>query len=141
MAASVAITGYNATFGVETAAGSGVFTTLAEVTNITAPNAQVDQVDVTHLTSPNRAKEFKAGLADYGDMTVKLNHIPQSATDIFILAWRTAGDTRSCKITYPNGHTQTFPGFVKGYQIEDFEASAALKSTLSVRVAGAVADA
>lgn len=141
MAASLAETGYGATFAVETAASSGVYTTIAETTDLTPPSASVDQTEVTHMLSPNRAKEYKAGLADYGDMTEKGNHVPQSATDIFLLAWRADGSTRSCRITYNDGHTQTFPGFVKTYSVDSFNPSSALKRTLVVRVAGAVVDA
>lgn len=139
--ASSAITGYGAIFSVETAPGSGTYTDLIETTDITAPNAAVDQEEVTHMQSPNRAKEYKAGLADYGDVTEKGNHVPQSATDIFLLAWRADGTTRSCRITYPNSHTQVFPGFVKNYSVDAFTPSNALKRTLVVRVAGAVVDA
>jgi hypothetical protein len=141
MAASTAITGYGAVFAVETALNSGVFTDLLETTSITAPNASVDEVDVTHMQSPNRVKEFAAGLADYGTVTEKGNHIPQNATDIFLLAWRADGTRRNCRITYPNSHTQTFLGFVKNYSVDDFNPSSALKRTLVVRVAGAVTDA
>ncbi len=141
MAASTAVTGYGATFAVETAAGSGIYTTLVETTEITAPNASVDEVEVTHMASPNRVKEFLAGLADLGSVTEKGNHIPQNATDVFLLAWRADGSTRSCRITYGNSHTQTFLGFVKNYSVDNFNPSGALKRTLVVRVAGAVTDA
>lgn len=136
MAASQAITGYNSTFEVETAPGSGVFTFLAEVTDITPPNAKADQVEVTHMQSPGRAKEFVQGMTDYGDMTLKLNHIPSSATDDFISAWRADGTTRSTRITYPNAQTSVTPAFVLGYAPDNFNPGAALKATLTLKCAG-----
>jgi phage head maturation protease len=60
MAASTAITGYGAVFAVETALNSGVFTDLLETTSITAPNASVDEVDVTHMQSPGRREGVRA---------------------------------------------------------------------------------
>lgn len=140
MAASNAITGYGAILSVETAAGSGIYQDLAELTDVTQPNAQVDQVEVTHMLSPARAKEYKAGLADYGDAVYKVNYVPGSATDTFIIAWRADGSTRSTRLTYPNAHTQTFPSFVKGYAPDAFNPSSALKATLTVKVAGAVVE-
>ncbi len=141
MAASVAVGAYGAIFAVETALNSGSFTDLVDTTEITAPNASVDEVEVTHMQSPNRVKEFIAGLADYGSVTEKGNHVPQSATDIFLLAWRADGGRRNCRITYTGGHTQTFLAFVKNYSVDTANPSAALKRTLVVRVAGAVTDA
>jgi hypothetical protein len=138
MAASEAIIGYGATFEVETSAGSGVFTELAEITSISPPNLAVDEVEVTHMSSPDRTKEFIAGLTDPGDMSVELNYIPASATDDFILAWRTDGSTRSCRITYPDETTtDTFPAFVKGFAPTLATADKAA-ATLTLKVAGAV---
>jgi hypothetical protein len=139
MTASAAKIGYDTRFSVETAVGSGIYVEMGEVTNLTAPNFQVDQIEVTHMQSPNRTKEFIAGLGDPGSMTIDLNHIPSSATDDFIIAWRAAGETRSCRITWPGGAvTDTFGGFVQGYEPTPGGPNVKMSSKLTVRVAGAV---
>jgi predicted secreted protein len=133
-----AIIGYGAAFSVETGPGTGVFTELAEVVDITPPNLAVDDVEVTHMKSPGRVKEYIAGLTDAGEMQVTLNYIPTSATDAFILAWRAAGNTRACRITYPNNVAfDTFPGYAKGYA-PSLAAGDKAQATLTVKVAGAV---
>lgn len=110
--------GYDSEFAVESAAGSATYTALAKVRNITPPNASIDDVDVTHMKSPDRAREFIAGLTDYGDCEVELLFEAGSTTDDFIEAWRAGGETRSCKITFPNAATWTFSAYPKGYAPE-----------------------
>lgn len=141
MAASQAGIGYGTFLAVETSLGSGVWTDIAEVSSVTAPNAAADQVERTHMQSPNRTKEFAQGLIDPGDAAFKLNHIPGDSVDNFIVAWKAAGDVRGVRITYPNAHTQTFPAFVKGYAPDAFNPSGLLSATLTLKVAGAVVEA
>lgn len=137
MAASNAIIAFDVTLEVEDAPGSGVFVALAEITNVTPPNAQVDDVEVTHMTSPGRAKEFKPGLTDYGEAEFEMNWIPSSVTDTFIRAWRADGTTRSTRVTYPEGETDTFPAYPRGYQT-GAQIGDKLSATLTLKVAGDV---
>jgi hypothetical protein len=137
MAESNAVIAFDVTLEVETFAGSGVFTELAEITNVTPPNASVDDVDVTHMKSPGRAKEFRPGLTDNGEAEFEMNWIPSSVTDTFIRAWRTSGETRSTRLTYPEGETDTFPSYPKGYQL-GAQIGDKMSGTLSVKVAGDV---
>lgn len=108
--------GYGSAFAVESAAASGVYTTLAEVTDITPPSESVDVIDVTHMASPDSTREFIQGLMDPGEVSLEMNFEPSSATDDFIRAWRSSRETRSCKITFPNSVTWIFDGFVTGYE-------------------------
>ena len=65
MAASNAAIGYGANVEVSTTGNSpDVLTTLDEITSITPPSSTSDQIDVTHMQSPNRRREFIAGLVD-----------------------------------------------------------------------------
>ncbi len=137
MAASEAVVGFDVTLEAETSSGSGVFTELAEITNVTPPNAQVNDVEVTHMKSPGRAREFRPGLTDYGTATFEMNWIPSSATDNFILAWRADGSTRAVKVTYPDGEVDTFPAYPQGYET-GAQIGEKLSATLTLKVAGAV---
>jgi len=138
---TAALIGYLAIFSVESTDSPGDYIELGEITDVTPPNAQVEQIDATHMQSPNRVREFIAGLTDFGDMSVGMNYIPSSATDDLILAWRTAGTTRSCRITYPSGSSpapyDTFPGFITGYA-PTIAIGEKMSATLTVKVAGAV---
>lgn len=138
MAASAAKIAYGSTLEVETSPGSGTYTTIAEIKSVSKPNASVDDVEVTHMTSPNLAKEFIAGLTDYGDIQFDINWIPGSATDTFLEAWRASGLNRSTRITYPGSIKDTFPAYMKGYEAGAAGPGDVLAGTLTLKVAGAV---
>lgn len=130
--------GYGSYFEVEDSAGSGTYTELGEVTNITPPNLSVDQIEVTHMRSPSRTKEFISGLTDPGDMSVEMNYVTGGATDEFILAWRASGESRACRIKHNSGDIDTFPAFILGYQTA-LPVADKKSATLNLKVAGAVA--
>jgi predicted secreted protein len=139
MAASAAKIAYGSKLEVENAAGSGVFVQVAEIKSVSKPNASVDEVEVTHMESPGRAKEFIAGLTDYGTIEFDLNFVPNSAADTFIEAWRASGETRSTRVTYgATAVKDTFPSFVQGYEGGASAPGEAMTGTLTLRVAGAV---
>ena len=112
---SDAMIGYGSTFGIDPAGGTS-FTLLGEVTNITPPSDSIDVVDVTHMQSPNRTREFLAGLRDPGTASFELNFVPGSASDDLIQQVRDAGTVVSCRITFPNAATWTFDGLLTGYE-------------------------
>lgn len=106
---------------VENSPGSGQpngvdgWTELLEVFDMTPPNPQTDQVDRTHYKSPNRTREFVSGLTDLGSLSLSMNYIPGSATDLFILAWRASAENRKTRLVYASGVKQTVPAFPLGY--------------------------
>jgi predicted secreted protein len=135
-----AVLGYDVGISVESAAGSGVFIEIAEVTNVTPPSDTVDDIDATHMKSPGRVREFISGLSDPGDMSLDGNYIPGSDTDAFIVAWRLSGETRAVRIVYPADldvtHDQ-FPAYVKSY-VPTMAIGEKMGFTLGLKVAGAV---
>jgi len=136
--ASAALIGFDTKIEVETVAGTLVYTEMGEVRSANKPNAQVDQVEVTHMGSPNRTKEFISGLTDGQDITIGMNWVPGNATDLFLEAWRSGGnERRSVRITTPNNKTYTFPAFMLGYS-GTIPLAEAMEAELSLKVAGAV---
>lgn len=113
---SDAILGYGITYGISTTTGGSTYTTLGEVTDITLPSDEVDEVDVTHYGSPDRTREYIAGLIDTGEAGFTINWIPGNATDLLLRGLRISGATRNHKITFPNGTSVVYPGFIKGYE-------------------------
>lgn len=121
MPASQAMLGYGSIFSIATSSDSPEsLISLGEVFNITPPSATVDQIDVTHMQSPDRRREFISGLIDGGECSFEMNYIPDSDGDnelneILDLA---VGESRrrSCRITYPNGATHTFDGELQSYE-------------------------
>lgn len=135
--------GYGAQFWIEDDASPAVLTKLAEVTNVSPPNLQIDDVEATHYESPDRTTEYVPGFTDAGTISVEMNYIAGSATDTLITEARAAGEVRGMKVVIPakGGNQQfTFPGIVKGYEpsvpIKDRQTA-----TLTIRVAGAVVQA
>lgn len=134
-----AMIGIGIIFQVNTGASPDTWQTLAEVFELSPPNAQVDDIDATHYASPDRTREFISGLTDLGEMTVNMNYIPGSESDNYILAWRQSGANRLCRIVYPTSPNlqDTFQAYPKGYEpalpLDD-----KLTANLTLKVAGAV---
>lgn len=117
-------------------------TELDEVFNITLPDDQADEVDVTHYKSPNRRKEFISGLIDGGEMEVEMNYIAGSPTDTLLTAAKAAGDVRPWEVTIPNGTAGWKfggSGFVKSY-VKAIPNEDKLTATVTIRVSGAVTE-
>ena len=120
MPASLAMLGYGSVFEIEDDNSPGVFVPMAEVISITPPSASLDQIDVTHMTSPNRNREFISGLNDAGECSFDMNFIPGGTSDdrLFFLLTLPVGVSRSrnLRISYPNGVTWSFAGELTGYE-------------------------
>lgn len=73
MPASEGIASYGFQVLVGDGASSEAFTTIGEVINFDNDGPTVDEVEFTHLESPNAYKEFGAGLIDPGTLTGTMN--------------------------------------------------------------------
>ena len=119
---------------------SNVLTQLGEILSVTMPNSQVADVEATHMLSPNRRREYIAGLIEDGEGSFEMNYIPGSATDILIRAAINDGVTRSYKIVLKLADASNWKCegdcIVKGYEpsipIDD-----RMTATMSVRFTGA----
>ena len=104
---SNAMLGYGSVFQVQTESSPDNYVDMAEVNSITPPSFSLDQVDVTHMASPNRNREFISGLNDPGECSFDMNFIPGNASDdrIFELLSLPTGSSRArnCRVSFPNG--------------------------------------
>lgn len=120
MPASDAQLGYGSVFEIVNENSPNQYTALAEVFNITPPSATLDIIDVTHMQSPNRTREFISGLIDPGESGFEMNFIPGSTSDdrLHEILNLPVGVSRrrSCRISYPNGHTHTFDAELMTYE-------------------------
>lgn len=122
---------------------------LAEIRGVPQfPAVEADEHEVTHLKSPNKTKEFIAGLKDGGEMNISLNYVPGGATDLLLTAALVAGDTRAVRIIIPDDNGAADPawqwttsGFVKRYSPDNMEPNAPMTATAVIRIAGAIAQA
>lgn len=120
MPASNAMLGYGSVFQIQNENSPADFTDMVEVTSITPPSASLDQIDVTHMQSPDRRREFISGLIDGGECSFDINFIPGNTTDdrLFELLNLPVGVSRrrTCKISFPNGVTWTFDAELTNYE-------------------------
>jgi tail tube protein len=120
MAASNAALGYGSVVEISTGSSPDVLQTIDEVITITPPTVKVDQIDVTHMQSPNRRREFISGLIDGGEFKCEINFVPGSVTDDFLfdLLSLPPGTSRRrfIRLSYPNGTTWFFQTELIGYE-------------------------
>lgn len=138
---TTALIGYGTEFWLDNA--SGVLTQLSEILSVTPPNPQVDDVEATHMLSPNRRREYIAGLIEDGEGTFEMNYVPGSATDVIIRAALADGVTRSYKIVLPDGDAGwEIEGdcIVRGYE-RNVPIDDRMTATLTIRFTGASTEA
>lgn len=115
---------------------------LVQVVSFTLPSDEVDEIDITHLKSAGRRREYAEGLIDGGEFEVVLNYRPLSDTDIKIRAWQAAGGPRAFKAVIPERGTKTAQitgnAVLRGYDQGEVNAEDKMESTLTLRVTGAV---
>lgn len=141
MPASNALLGYGSVFEIVSDTSPDAFVALSEIKSITPPSIDVDQVEVTHMTSPNRYREFISGLLDGGEASFEMNFIPGSTSDdrLFELLNLPTGVSRrrACRISFPNGVTWSFEAEVTGYE-PDVPFDDAMTATVTLKVTGGI---
>jgi len=88
-----------------TPVGSGSWTTVYQVKSITAPKKTTKKVDFTHLESPSRTSEYKAGFGEYSAASFEAVYDPANASQGQILADNDAGTQRTWRILLRNSGT------------------------------------
>src|SRR5262245_17287934 len=120
---SGAMLGYGSEFLLVSDSSPDLYVALGEVYNITPPSATLDQIDVTHMQSPDRRREFISGLIDGGECSCEMNFIPGSTTDQRLLELLGlpvgASRRRAARIVYPNHVYWAFNVELTGYEITD----------------------
>jgi hypothetical protein len=117
---------------------------IAEVTEISGPAFEAEELDYTHLRSPGFWREIGGGLKNGGDVTLTVNFNPADPTHnaatglLSAFAGSTQPPTDTYELVFPDDDTTTwtFPAFVKGYEPSiPFEDK--LSADITLRVAGA----
>lgn len=138
---SVATLGYGSKFQIESVNSPNVFTDMGEVFNITPPSSTVDQIDVSHMLSPGRRREFIDGLIDPGECSFEMNYVAGSASDIVLRAILDTpigtSRTRTCRIIYPNDVIDEFSANLQSYE-PNLPTDDKMTATVSWRVTGTV---
>lgn len=115
MAASGGISGFGTTVLIATAS-TGAYSAFGEIVSVSGPNISVEDIDLTHMESPNTAREHSPGLLEGGDVQLTINYVKSQATAIYALVQTSKwyqikfADTANwvCQ-GYANGHSQEIP--------------------------------
>lgn len=89
------------------------WTEIAEVTDWDGPSGTAQVIDMTYLTAT--AKHKKPGIPDEGQFTLSINWIPTDAGQQAVATARAEQAEKNFKVTYEDGSTQTFAGYVLGF--------------------------
>lgn len=121
---------------------TNTLTELAEVIELAIPNPQIDEVEATHFKSPDRSKEYIPGLKDNGEISIGMNFIAGSDTDLLITA--ALQTVRGFMVVVPTiedagGWAYTFDGLLKGYE-KNVPIGDRQTATITIRVSGAVTE-
>jgi predicted secreted protein len=98
-------------------AATEVFTSIANVTNITPPGIERETYDVTAHDSPDAWREFIGGLKDGGEVEIELNYDPREHDSL--VSDFEDDDPRNYKIVFPNNiGTWAFKAVMSGFESE-----------------------
>lgn len=109
MPATTADIGYNSKFGIH---NGSVFVDVAEVMALTPPGYSRDAVEATTMQSPDKFREFIAGMMDAGESQIEINYLA-SVADV-IEAAMVAG-RGYFQVTHPSGVMMRFYAIVTNY--------------------------
>lgn len=101
-----------------------IFTTVAEVFDISGPSMSKDAIETTHHGSTNGWREFISGLKDGGEVTLSMNFLPQNSTqdDSTGVISQLSGDTvDNYQVVLPDDDetTITFAAVVTAFEIAE----------------------
>lgn len=132
--AGIDATGYTA----YTSGGSATPTQaqVGEFKSWKGPNAQSSDIDVSDLDST--AKEYRAGLVDNGMLSITLNIVDGGDGQEALHASQVAnGPVSSFVLTFANGKTRTFSGYVKQFN-EGGAVDGIIEGDAAIKISGAV---
>lgn len=121
--------------------GTEVFTTIAEVKNISGPSMSRDTFDLTTHSSTGSWREFGTGLKDAGEVSFDINYVPTNATHRLstgVLGDFNSGVRRNYQLVFPNAGATTwsFSGFVTSFEtsapVDDL-----LGASITIKLTGA----
>ena len=94
--------GWGGELQISTSASPDGLVEIGEVKEFALPSDEADEVEVTHLKSPDRRKEFIAGLIDGGSVEATINYVPGSASDLLLADARDTGTVRAVRFILPD---------------------------------------
>lgn len=111
------------------------FTEIGGVKSYSGFDGQATEIETTCLQST--AKEYIAGLQDFGNIQLDININDNDAGQIVMRAAKAEASLRNFRITHPNGKIRNFQGYVRSFT-EQGGVDAAVAGTSTIRISGPV---
>ena len=129
--------GYLALLSRGSATSPVVYSEIAEVTNIPGFGAMSDLIEVTHLQSPNAAKEFISGLDDGVELAITCNMRLDHASHIALIRDQFEKNRVPFKLTHPEWGAAyfIFQALVRGFSL-DLQPNVAQVITFTIKITG-----
>lgn len=116
---------------------SSTWTSFAKVLEIKPPGLKSDDIETTHLESPDEMKDFEPGLGDAGESTFKLQwDAAQNATVMNLFRTKRGFRVVYADLPYPSGSKLRFNGWINGIEGETIQKDNVVEATVTVRVVG-----
>lgn len=119
--------------------GSGTFTPIANVTDISGPARSRESIEVTAHDSPDKYREFIKGLKDGGEVEITLNYNPANATHTALDADFEEDDLRDYQVILlpgdPDEHTWDFSGLITDLS-EEYPTEGQMERTATFKISG-----
>jgi len=119
-----------------------VYTTIAELRNVSGPSISADALDVTVHNTATPWRKFISGLLDGGEVSLDINFVPTNATHTAATAGglvKTMTDRSELnyKIVFPDTGTTEwiFPGIITAFEPSSDPADV-LQASVTIKVSG-----
>jgi hypothetical protein len=118
------------------AATPAVYTTVPELVTITPPGYSRNKIETS--THNDGSESFVLGIIRQGDLTFRVNWLPENAEHAQILADFNANTKAVWQIAFPSGATFTAPGRVSRFAPVDAPPDAAQQLEITIAWAGPI---
>lgn len=114
-----------------TFAASTTWTDVAQIVDISPPEIEADDVETSHMQSPNQFKTFDPGWADAGEVELTVEYEKAAGTTLYGL-FRTK---KGFKMTFEDGSSWGIDGYIKKLGGE-VDREGLVTQTITVKISG-----
>lgn len=115
----------------ETVADSETWVAFAKVTDLTPPKPEIDDIDVSHMESPDEWKEYEPGWKEGGEVDVTIQYAKAQNAAVLALL----GVKHGFRITFVDGSKWQWDGYLKSTGNE-VEREGIVSTVVTVKVSG-----
>lgn len=134
---SDAVLGFGTLFQTSDGGSPPVWSTVAEVTNITPPAASRDNIDLSHENGPDDWRENMPGLKTPGEVKLEFNFVPGGDAYDDLFAELDDKIIRQRRIVFPNSSVMGFSAFLTSLESEA-PIDTQLKATATFQLSGQI---